>query len=959
MQAGDKVYIAGGFLFNDYVGSKEIDIFDLSTKQLNGKMPMNHSRGDITTLTESPNIYFVGGRNYINRPLVYSTDVHDFEETSEMGSTVRNLFTGYVMQLSIYQSTLVVIGDYSADFYNLTSETWRSNEELTRIMTNVTKSCIKVAGRYIYIIGGRNVNTGSRSLTLSVYDIQTDSVIDQQDVLPDDTDTSTAECAVDTMEDVMVYKKRTYFVAYQIESRQWFRIDLPEVLQSVTIANTTFVFNSTSFYWINWQTGDKTLTSVLFTPTFVNRIGNSVMYWRTGGNSLQYGIMSAPSWAQSENTVAIPPSLLLAGISPPLIIPPNRFALWGGNQLSLINIEFNSVFQLTTSPNIHSVMLHPTVNNAILISCNPASPQLLTVPLSSPASYTSESVDMLVDRVVGTDYVSILTGFVGPDLNASNPVSVGIYSTNDFQFGQEDDQLVLMRMKAVAEPYQFIDVYNYEQQKWSDPIEIPPELSYTNDGRHIAGLLDGKLVLWSPNVTGYYDLEHKNWSIISQQVINLALQNGVYSIEIPAVSINSTVYLRPTNALYFNTFDFEHQWRTTRVEHAEGYLMEQTFLYGNTIFVSTLNNYSRDPYLMYAYNTGSDTWQPLQFEGINSSMSIAKVGDYLALFDSQGNTKSLYLPQQTWEDLSTTDYTSGILFSVSLEASYNNELIGLLAGGQYAFTGLSTDVMFILTDDGVRPFSQSPLQSPAPAPSGGLSGNIIAAIVVPIVAVAIAAALLAIFLVRRNNKKRRQGRENASMTGLEAKYGEWYTPFSDIKFGQQLGQGASGQVFEGTWKNTKVALKVSSTQANQSVIGELELMMKLRPHPNVVQLLGFSVHPETQSIILIIEFCNQGSLDSTLYDDKRNCEMSQKMSWLVGISKGLGHLHANNIVHRDVAARNVLLHQNEAKITDFGMSRLIDEQKQHGTTKSELGPIRWMAPESLKAKQYSSKSGKK
>jgi len=35
------------------------------------------------------------------------------------------------------------------------------------------------------------------------------------------------------------------------------------------------------------------------------------------------------------------------------------------------------------------------------------------------------------------------------------------------------------------------------------------------------------------------------------------------------------------------------------------------------------------------------------------------------------------------------------------------------------------------------------------------------------------------------------------------------------------------------------------------------------------------------------------------------------------------------------------------------MSQLIDEQKQHGTTKSELGPIRWMAPESLKHKQYS------
>jgi serine/threonine protein kinase len=52
-----------------------------------------------------------------------------------------------------------------------------------------------------------------------------------------------------------------------------------------------------------------------------------------------------------------------------------------------------------------------------------------------------------------------------------------------------------------------------------------------------------------------------------------------------------------------------------------------------------------------------------------------------------------------------------------------------------------------------------------------------------------------------------------------------------------------------------------------------------------------------------------------------------------------------------------LLHQNDTKLTDFGMSREVAEN-QRGTTKSELGPIRWMAPESLKNKEYSVKSGK-
>lgn len=235
--------------------------------------------------------------------------------------------------------------------------------------------------------------------------------------------------------------------------------------------------------------------------------------------------------------------------------------------------------------------------------------------------------------------------------------------------------------------------------------------------------------------------------------------------------------------------------------------------------------------------------------------------------------------------------------------------------------------------------------------------TLIVAIVVPVGVVLIASALVAFFLVRRKNQKRQRDQE-ASVVGLEAKYGQWFTPFDQLKFGTQVGQGGNGQVFKGTWKNTTVALKVSMTQANTSVIAELELMMQMRPHPNVVQLLGFSIHPETDSVILIIEYCNQGSLDSTLFETNRPISIEEKEKWIGSVAKGLLHLHSNNIVHRDVAARNILLHQNEPKITDFGMSRLINDDNKKGTTKSELGPIRWMAPEALRSKEYSTKSGK-
>ncbi len=68
------------------------------------------------------------------------------------------------------------------------------------------------------------------------------------------------------------------------------------------------------------------------------------------------------------------------------------------------------------------------------------------------------------------------------------------------------------------------------------------------------------------------------------------------------------------------------------------------------------------------------------------------------------------------------------------------------------------------------------------------------------------------------------------------------------------------------------------------------------------------------------------------------------------------HLHNNNIVHRDMAARNILLSEiGEPKISDFGMSRLVTDDGGN-TTKATVGPLKWMAPESIRNREYSKKS---
>ena len=95
----------------------------------------------------------------------------------------------------------------------------------------------------------------------------------------------------------------------------------------------------------------------------------------------------------------------------------------------------------------------------------------------------------------------------------------------------------------------------------------------------------------------------------------------------------------------------------------------------------------------------------------------------------------------------------------------------------------------------------------------------------------------------------------------------------------------------------------------------------------------------------------------------------RKAEIVKGIASGLLHLHMEGIVHRDLAARNVLLSGDYTpKVSDFGMSRITSSSEKTGITSKDVGPvkydtfiitltqIRWMSPESVLNREYSTKS---
>jgi len=178
--------------------------------------------------------------------------------------------------------------------------------------------------------------------------------------------------------------------------------------------------------------------------------------------------------------------------------------------------------------------------------------------------------------------------------------------------------------------------------------------------------------------------------------------------------------------------------------------------------------------------------------------------------------------------------------------------------------------------------------------------------------------------------------------------------YRELSFGMELGRGAYGVVFRGEWRGGPVAIKqifnTFSENDLQAFRSEAGVMANLRPHSNVVQFLGITSNPK---LCIVTEFLEGGSLYNMINSEaKINMEMVQ--TWVAGISAGMLHIHSEGVFHRDLAARNVLLTRGGmTKISDFGLSRMGGSSSQ---TVSQTGPLKWMAPESIRNRVYSVQS---
>ena len=116
-------------------------------------------------------------------------------------------------------------------------------------------------------------------------------------------------------------------------------------------------------------------------------------------------------------------------------------------------------------------------------------------------------------------------------------------------------------------------------------------------------------------------------------------------------------------------------------------------------------------------------------------------------------------------------------------------------------------------------------------------------------------------------------------------------------------------------------------------------------HPNIVEYLGTSRDPDSGLLVLLMELMDE-SLTHFL---ERSLAFHIEVDLCHDIAQALVYIHSKDIIHRDLSGNNVLLLAGRAKITDFGMSKLLDSNRHMTSLTMCPGTLAYMSPEALLA----------
>ncbi len=170
----------------------------------------------------------------------------------------------------------------------------------------------------------------------------------------------------------------------------------------------------------------------------------------------------------------------------------------------------------------------------------------------------------------------------------------------------------------------------------------------------------------------------------------------------------------------------------------------------------------------------------------------------------------------------------------------------------------------------------------------------------------------------------------------------------------ELGRGAMGVVYKA--KDTAIGRVVAIKSIRLSDLTDDSERQRLRDrlfreaqsagilsHPNIVTIYDFS---EENGLAYIFMECVNGPTFDKLLEAAETPPKETLLSLLRQTAGALDYAHRKGIVHRDIKPANIMVHDGGmAKVTDFGVARIVSHQMTHAGTM--MGTPNYMSPEQV------------
>ncbi|KAA0055803.1 mitogen-activated protein kinase kinase 2-like [Cucumis melo var. makuwa] len=181
---------------------------------------------------------------------------------------------------------------------------------------------------------------------------------------------------------------------------------------------------------------------------------------------------------------------------------------------------------------------------------------------------------------------------------------------------------------------------------------------------------------------------------------------------------------------------------------------------------------------------------------------------------------------------------------------------------------------------------------------------------------------------------------------------------ADIDIIKVIGKGNGGtvQLVQHKWTAQFFALKVIQMKIEESHRKQIAQELKINQSAQCPYIVVcYQSFYDNGSIYIILEYMDGGSLADFLKKVKKIQE-PYLAALCKQVLKGLSYLHhERHIIHRDLKPSNLLInHRGEVKITDFGVSAIMENTYQEANT--FVGTYNYMSPERIVGEGYDNKS---